>query len=148
MNVTIRQMQEKDLGVVSNLAMLANPHAVKAKYKRHILDELRKSPELSFAAEVDGKVVGYAQAEVNNGIALLEDIAVAAEFQKSGIGEKLLNEELRVLRQKKAKVVLAEVHYKCASAIPFYYKYGFRISGIAQDYFGVGHDAIILKLVL
>jgi ribosomal protein S18 acetylase RimI-like enzyme len=141
-------MQEKDLGVVSNLAMLANPHAVKAKYKRHILDELRKSPELSFAAEVDGKVVGYAQAEVNNGIALLEDIAVAAEFQKSGIGEKLLNEELRVLRQKKAKVVLAEVHYKCASAIPFYYKYGFRISGIAQDYFGVGHDAIILKLVL
>ena len=39
----------------------------------------------------------------------------------------------------------AEVHYKCASAIPFYYKHGFRMVGFSQNYFGLGHDAMILQ---
>ncbi|MDI6690924.1 MAG: hypothetical protein QME50_03530 [Candidatus Bathyarchaeota archaeon] len=59
----------------------------------------------------------------------------------------LLNKELKALK-KKVKAVLAEVHYKCAYAIPFYYKHNFRISAFRRDYFGEGHDAIILKLVL
>jgi len=147
MMVNIRKMREPDLTVVSELALLANPHAVKEKYAKHILDELKENAGLSFVAEVDGKIVGYAQADVNNEIAVLEDIAVAEQFQKRGIGKKLLTEELKALRKRKAKGVLAEVHYMCASAIPFYYKHGFRISGIGQDYFGIGQDAIILKLV-
>ena len=140
-------MRKSDLDVVSELAMLANPHAVKEKYYKHILDELKENPELSFVAVEDGKVVGYAQAQVYKGKAILEDIAVAEEQQRRGIGKHLLEREFKALKSKGAKIVLAEVHYKCASAIPFYYKHGFRITGFVQDYFGVGHDAIILKLI-
>ena len=139
-------MRKSDLDVVSELAMLANPHAVKEKYYKHILDELKENPELSFVAVEDGKVVGYAQAQVYKGKAILEDIAVAEKQQRRGIGKHLLERELKALKSKGAKIVLAEVHYKCASAIPFYYKHGFRITGFVQDYFGVGHDTIILKL--
>jgi len=57
----------------------------------------------------------------------------------------LLKEELKALRLRGAKIIIAEVHYKCASAIPFYYKHKFRIIGSIQDHFGIGHDAIILK---
>jgi ribosomal protein S18 acetylase RimI-like enzyme len=102
-NVLIRNMTIGDLAEVSKLALLANPHAVEEEYKRHLRDLLENQPDLSFVAVMDGRVVGYVQ---------------------------------------------ADVHYKCASAIPFYYKFGFRIAGFQQDYFGAGHDAIILKLEL
>ena len=69
-------------------------------------------------------------------------------YQKKGIGKQLLSKEAMVLKQKGARIMLAEVHYKCASAIPFYYKHDFRVSGFGQDYFGIGHDAVILKKVL
>lgn len=147
--IIVRKMREDDLPTVSELAMLANPHATKEKYREHIAAELKDNPDLSFVVAVEGKVVGYAQAEVcDNNEALLEDIAVAEEYQKKGIGKQLLSKEAMVLKQKGARIMLAEVHYKCASAIPFYYKHDFRVSGFGQDYFGVGHDAVILKKVL
>ncbi|MDI6905434.1 MAG: GNAT family N-acetyltransferase [Candidatus Bathyarchaeia archaeon] len=146
--IVIRKMRRSDLDAVSELAMLANPHATKEKYCKHILDDLRKNPDLSFVAVENGKVVGYVQADIHNDEAVLEDIAVAKEYQMKGIGKRLLNKELKALKRKGAKIVLAEVHYKCASAIPFYYKHNFRITGFVQDFFGIGHDTIILKLVL
>ena len=146
--ITVRKMCESDLKDVSELAMLANPHVTKEEYYKHILGELRENPDLSFVAIGNGKVVGYVQADVQNGKAELEDMAVAEEYQGKGIGKRLLDKELKALKRKGVKIVFAEVHYKCASAIPFYYKNKFRISGFVQDYFGIGHDAIILKLAL
>jgi len=148
LKILIRKMHETDLDAVCELAMLANPHAIKGKYSKHILDELRENPDLSFVATDNGKVVGYVQAETHNGDAVLEDIAVAKKYQGKNVGKRLLEKELTVLKRKGVKIVLAEVHYKCASAIPFYYKHSFRITGFVQDFFGISHDAIILKLVL
>ena len=78
-----------------------------------------------------------------NNESLNEDLAALSFYP-----EESERGELQVLKRKKVKLVFAEVHYKCASAVPFYYKFGFRIVGFQQDYFGVGHDAIILKLGL
>jgi ribosomal-protein-alanine N-acetyltransferase len=146
--ILIRKMRESDLDAVSELAMLANPHATKKKYSKLILNELKENPDLSSVATDDGKVVGYVLAEVHNDEAVVEDIAVAKEYQGKGVGKRLLSKELKTLKRKGVKTVIAEVHYKCASAIPFYYKHSFRIAGFVQNHFGKGHDAIILKLVL
>jgi ribosomal protein S18 acetylase RimI-like enzyme len=146
--VTIRKMRSRDLATVSELAMLANPHAEKAKYKVHLEDELENCPDLAFVAAEDGKIVGYAMGEFHESHAVLEDIAVDKTHQGFGIGGRLLETELEALRTSRAKIVVAEVHYKCASAIPFYYKNGFRVSGVCLNFFGMGHDAIILQLLL
>lgn len=146
--ITIRKMIQDDLGIVSELAMLANPHATKEKYIEHLSDELKENPDLSFVALSNDKAVGFVQADVRNDISILQDIAVHRQHQRKGIGKRLLTEELQALKKKKVKVILAQVHYKCSSAIPFYYKHGFRLSGCMQDCFGFGHDAIILKLSL
>lgn len=141
-------MCEEDLNVVSELAMLANPHAEKAKYREHIADELRRNPDLSFVAVYSAKIVGYVQGDIRGAMAILEDLAVAKEYQNRRIGAQLLSAELEALKKRGTKIVISEVHYKNARAIPFYYKHGFRLSGCAQDFFGIGHDAIILKLTL
>ena len=146
--VHIRTMAERDLPEVLELALLANPHVLKETYKEHIASVLEEHPDLSFVAVLNEHVIGYVQAQFHGVMAVIEDIAVDEKFQGKGVGEKLLREELHALRRRNVKFVFAEVHYKCASAIPFYYKFGFRICGFQQDYFGVGHDAIILKLEL
>ena len=146
--VFIRKMSEPDLAEILELAPLANPHAVKEEYRKHIIGVLKENPDFSFVAVKDGKVIGYVQAEVCGSRAVIEDIVVDRAYQGKGVGKHLLKRELQILRRKNVRLVFAEVHYKCASAIPFYYKFGFRISGFQQDYFGVGHDAIILKLEL
>jgi len=146
--IVIHSMREEDIEIVSEIAMLANPHAEKEKYREHVLDELRSNPDLSFVAVSGEKVVGYVQGDIRGAMATLEDLAVAKEYQNKGIGSQLLSVELGALKKTGSKIVIAEVHYKNAEAIPFYYKHGFRLSGCAQDFFGIGHDAIILKLVL
>ena len=146
--INVRKMRDCDLATVSELAMLANPHAEKAKYTAHLEDELKNCPELAFVAVGDGKIVGYVMGEVHGSRAVLEDIVVDKTHQGRGIGGRLLETELGALRTSRAKIVVAEVHYKCASAIPFYYKNGFRISGVCLNFFGMGHDAIVLRLLL
>jgi len=141
-------MREEDLETVSELAMLANPHAAKEKYREHVVDELKENPDLSFVAVHIGRVVGYVQGDTRGQMTTIEDLAVAKGYQGKGIGKQLLSAELEALKTRGAKVIMAEVHYRNAQAIPFYYKHGFRISGCLQDYFGIDHDAIILKLVL
>jgi predicted N-acetyltransferase YhbS len=51
--VVIRKMQESDLTVVSELAMFANPHAIKEKYVKNILRGLKKNQDLSLVAVDD-----------------------------------------------------------------------------------------------
>jgi ribosomal-protein-alanine N-acetyltransferase len=142
--VTVRKMCRTDLSTVSELALLANPHAMKEKYSKHLAEELEKNADLSFVSIEEGKILGYAQADACKDFAILEDIAVSNEDQGKGVGTLLLKKTMEVLKKKKAKNVFAEVHYKCARAIPFYYRHGFRFVGFAHDYFGSGHDAIIL----
>jgi len=57
--VRIRKMTMRDLAEVSELTLLANPHAVKEEYKRQLKDLLKNQPDLSFVAVADGRVVGY-----------------------------------------------------------------------------------------
>ena len=118
------------------------------KYHQHLIEELKKVPDLSFVASVNDRVVGYVQAELPGDNAVLEDIAVNREYQGKGVGTRLLQEALSTLKQKGGKTLRAEVHYKCSPAIPFYYKHGFRIVSFKQDHFGKSHDAIILRKIL
>lgn len=144
--IAIRKMNKDDLPAVSELSLLANPHATKEEYSKLLERELEANPDLSFVATYNGSIIGYAQAEARKSKqAILQDIAVSKKFQGKKVGTRLLNKTIEAVEAKGARMMFAEAHYKCAAAIPFYYKHGFRISGFSQDHFGIGHDAIILK---
>lgn len=136
------------MDVVSDLAMLANPFAEKSKYRRHLEEELEDNSDLAFVAVKSGRVVGYVMGDVDGSRGTLEDIAVKKDMQHRGIGILLLRAELEVLTKRNPKIIVAEVHYECSSAIPFYYKHGFRISGVCRNFFGMKHDAIMLELLI
>lgn len=92
--------REDDLEVVSELAVLANPHAQKERYREHIFDELKDNPDLSFVATIGEKVRGYVQGGVRDDMSTLEDLAVAEDYQNKRIGTQLLGVELEALQTK------------------------------------------------
>jgi ribosomal protein S18 acetylase RimI-like enzyme len=144
--ITIRKMHKDDLPAVSEMSSLANPHATKEEYSKLLERELEANPDLSFVATHNGSIIGYVQAEARKGKqAIPQDIAVSKKFQGKNVGTRLLNKTIEAVEANGARMMFAEAHYKCAAAIPFYYRHGFRISGFSQDHFGIGHDAIILK---
>ncbi len=72
---------------------------------------LRRNPDTCFVAEEDGRVVGAVLSGHDGRRALIYHLAVREDHQNRGIGEKLLDEALRALRDegilKVALVVLS-----------------------------------------
>ena len=117
--VRIRCMNESDVDFVAQLAILANPYADASSYRKHIVEELREYPALSFVAEnEEGVILGYAQGEVHGDIGVLEDLAVSESHQGRGIGTLLLKREIEAMKGMGARIIRAEVHYKCAGGDP------------------------------
>ncbi|WXG43800.1 MAG: GNAT family N-acetyltransferase [Promethearchaeati archaeon SRVP18_Atabeyarchaeia-1] len=144
--ITLRRMTEADTDTAIELAMLANPLAAKERYGKFIISQMSEFPELTFVAATDGgrRVVGYVTSDTSGDEACIEDIAVAPPWQRKGVGKMLLTESIRLLRERKTRLVKVEVHYKCSSAIPFYYAFGFRFASCTRDRFGKGEDAMTL----
>lgn len=79
---------------------------------------------------------------------IIDDIAIHPSHWKRGIGSALLKRQILEFKRMGAEEIVAEVHYKCASALPFYYKYGFRMERVVLDRFGPGEDGVIVRLKL
>lgn len=119
MEINIRREQSKDFDEVNNLTREAfwNLHCpgCDEHYLAHLL---RQSsifiPELDFVAESDGKIVGnimYSKATVKNDIDESEvltfgPLSVLPEYQKKGIGSKLVLHSFDIARQLGYKSVL------------------------------------------
>jgi len=139
-------MSLKDLDAVSTIYTLANPQASSETIKKWIEDSLKKFPKFCYVAKVEEKVVGGISGEGRDyDIGAINDLAVAEKYQGRGVGSALLRRVLREFKNAGLKIVILEVHYLCSDSIPFYYKYGFRISGVVQDFFGVGQDIVIMR---
>ena len=108
MNITIRIENEKDyinIGEINNLAF-------KQKNEAFLIEELRKTKdfisELSLVAELEGKIVGHIlfypvkikDREIDYVTLSLAPMCVHPNYQRKGIGSKLVREGLKRAREK------------------------------------------------
>ena len=120
MEINIRLENEKDYEKVENLTREAFWDIYQPGCDEHLLaHKLRKVPafipELDFVAELDGQIVGnimYSKAKVGstNGAELdvitFGPLSVLPEYQKNGIGVKLVKHTLALARELGYKAVL------------------------------------------
>jgi putative acetyltransferase len=122
-------------------AFLNAPHT--SHTEQFIVDALREAGQLtvSLVATVDGTVVGHvaiSPVSISDGATGwhgLGPISVAPEYQRRGIGSRLMREALRVLRERGASgcVLLGEPEYYC--------RFGFavvphlKLPGVPSEYF-------------
>jgi predicted N-acetyltransferase YhbS len=119
MNIQIRQEQKKDIDAVYSVVKSAFEKMELADGdEQDLVDRLRKSqafiPELSLVAESDGKVIGhilFTKMKIGGHPSLaLAPVAVLPEYQKQGVGGKLIREGHRIAKELGFKSVILVGH--------------------------------------
>jgi putative acetyltransferase len=127
MDLLIRKETKKDLDAICEVNKLAFGREKESK----IVDIIRNSnnfiPELSLVAEIDGKIIGhilFSKIEIHGSAKfislVLAPLAVIPEFQKKGIGAKLIEEGIRKAKELnfESKIVVGHKDY--------YPRFGFK----------------------
>ena len=131
--IIIRKISESDLenGFLESLDNLKHASDLGQTTAKNILNKiLNDENHIIHVAEYDGKIVGSTtllieQKFIHQGgfVGHIEDVVVKKEFEKLGIGMKLVNSLLQVAEERKCyKTIL-----NCEDSLkPFYERIGFK----------------------
>jgi len=145
MSVIIRPMEPKDLTEVSEMYLMTNPFTLNREHVKEWAEKtLSKFSTLCYVAQEEGTLLGATSGRLKSRLGIIDDLAVKPEHQHKKIGAGLLQKALEEYTRLGAKKIRIEVHFKNASSLPFWYKYGFRLTYCEQDHFGPYQDAIFL----
>lgn len=92
----------------------------------------------------DGEIVGYGGMTVAADSADIENIAVTTYFRNSGIATSVLNELMRVAKEKGVKKMFLEVRVSNVAAMKLYLKNGFRGVYARTRYYSDGEDCLVM----
>jgi ribosomal-protein-alanine N-acetyltransferase len=98
-----------------------------------------------YVARVGGEVVGYGGMMMVVGEAHVTNIGVAPEWQRHGIGRRLLLQLAREARRRSGQHLTLEVRVSNLGAQELYREFGFVPAGIRKNYYAEVHeDALIM----
>jgi len=98
-----------------------------------------------YVAFVGAELVGYAGMMVVVGEAHVTNIGVAPEWQRHGVGRRLLVRLAREARQRSAQHLTLEVRVSNVGAQALYHEFGFVPAGIRKNYYAeVNEDALVM----
>ncbi len=132
-NVIIRKLQKEDLtnGFLQTLDSLRQTSNTDKKIIEKTFEKINSNKDqLTIVALLDGKVVGATTLLIetkfiHNGgkVGHIEDVVVNNEYQKKGIGEKMITYLLRYAKEQGCYKTILD----CADDVkPFYEKLGFK----------------------
>ena len=132
-NITIRKLQKEDLvnGFLLTLDSLRQASNMDKKTADKIFDKINSNPDHIVAvAIIEGKIVGSTTLLIetkfiHNGgkVGHIEDVVVDKEYQRKGIGEKIIMYLLRYAKDQGCYKTILD----CADEVkPFYEKLGFK----------------------
>ena len=138
---TIRRMEVEDLPAVYRLG-LRSWDLLDVPYNywsiREVAEHLETQPELSFVAVDDGAVVGFVLGadsyEALEDTGHLEWVAVASEYRGQGLGGRLIETFVDVLRTRGLREVVADVSSKNETSRLAFERAGFH-AGIEITFF-------------
>jgi ribosomal-protein-alanine N-acetyltransferase len=145
MPVTIRSAVLDDLPA---LLAIEREAASAAHWTREQYERLVESGAV-LAAEEAGKISGFVCAKAVAGTWEIENVVVAKNSRRRGIGDGLLNELLRRGRKEGTSAVWLEVRESNLPAIRLYQKHGFCETGRRRGYYSEPvEDAVLYELSL
>ena len=107
------------------------------------------APEKNYlVAYSDGKVVGFGGFAQVFDEGHIMNVAVTSEYRRRGIASVILDELIRIGREKGVRAFTLEVRKSNVGAISLYEKKGFTLAGIRKKYYGGKEDACIYWLYL
>ncbi len=132
-NITVRKLQKEDLwnGFLQTLDSLRQASNIDKKTAEKIFDKINSNPDHIVAvAIIEGKIVGSTTLLIetkfiHNGgkVGHIEDVVVDKEYQKKGIGEKMVTYLLRYAKDQGCYKTILDCTDEVKS---FYEKLGFK----------------------
>ena len=115
--------------------------------RKQIEDDLQSDVQSENWVYVEnGLVLGYIFSWIIHNESHLHNIAVHPDHLRKKIGKKLIQHIISRVAEQKVKVILLEVSVNNFSARKCYQSLGFVQTGIRQDYYSKGDDAILYNL--
>lgn len=96
----------------------------------------------------DGNILGFAGIIVNPDITEIMNIVVRKSYRQQGVGQKLLEELIRLAKKTGLETLDLEVNAMNFPAIHLYEKNGFEIIGRRSKYYHNINDAILMQKLL
>ena len=132
-DITIRKLQKDDLwnGFLLTLDSLRRASNIDKKTAEKIFDKINSNPDhIVVVAVIEGKIVGSTTLLIetkfiHNGgkVGHIEDVVVDKEYQRKGIGEKIITYLLRYAKDQGCYKTILD----CVDDVkPFYEKLGFK----------------------
>lgn len=91
------------------------------------------------------EVIGFFEVSNVAGESELFDIAIKKELQGRGYSKILMEQLLKVCKEKNSRTIFLEVNKINLRAIKLYEKFGFKEYAIRKNYYGE-NDAVLMKL--
>lgn len=141
--ILLRKMELSDIGDVLNLqANLAFLDWSLEQYKK----ELQADSTLSFVIQKQERVIAFALFHLLADESELLAIAVAEEFQQTGLGKILFNAGKNELQNRGAEKLFLEVRKSNEKAKKFYQNLGAVFIGTRTKYYKNGESAILYRI--
>lgn len=113
--------------------------------KAFFTSDLNLSHNAGLVVEDDARLVAYAMASFNDGSCHVTNVAVAPDYQRQGIGSKLIDlieEEAAIKRCHRAYL---EVRTTNNAAIKMYETLGYTVVSTRVQYYIDGDDAYVME---
>lgn len=103
------------------------------------------TPDLCFAAEIDGRMVGYSLMRIQKGVGDLASLAIDPAYRRHRVGQALLAAMEQGVRAHGCSVITLEVRPSNSSGHAFWCAQGFTPFGRWPHFYEDGEDAIGMR---
>lgn len=142
--IQIRPASAADIPAMAALERQSSTAAHWAESFYRGLFEEGVAERISLVAEDEGEIRGFLVARITGGECELENIVVAEDAQRRGMGSKLTCALAGPIRQRNVTRVFLEVRESNAAARALYEKCGFQINGRRKSYYSdPAEDAVL-----
>ena len=108
--------------------------------------ELKNNNSLYFVAKNKNEIVGFIGIIKNVDFVEILNIVVKKDFRNKGIGNKLLQKIIEVVKEMEMQEIYLEVNEKNENAIKLYEKNNFEKIGVRKKYYNGIDNAILMSL--
>ncbi|MDF1590483.1 MAG: GNAT family N-acetyltransferase [Desulfobacterales bacterium] len=129
--VLIRRLKKEDVQDIRKIHAAITKTSVKADFTRTVKEQAMQKEGASFAAEINGKVVGYMVSYILSGgfgigkSAWIAMLGVDPQYMGQGIGASLAEEIIKFYKKKGIKDIYTSVRWDSADLLSFFKTLGF-----------------------
>lgn len=142
-DVTFRKMKEKDL--IEIVAIEKETFSDPWNYDAFKSD-LNNEMSWPIVAVLDEAIIGYSVLYIVVGELQIGNFAVAPLFRRQGVGRKMMNETIRIARERSCDCIYLEVRESNGPAQALYDSFGFMTMGRRVGYYHHPRENAVLMV--